>query len=62
MSLLLPQLNLADNQLCGLDQNGRGTYTSEGIEAIAGALKVNPSLTEVPALRSNLLLPSLPDP
>ena len=39
MSLLLPQLNLADNQLCGLDPWGHGTYTSEGIEAIAGALK-----------------------
>jgi len=47
MSLLLPQLNLADNQLCGLDPWGHGTYTSEGIEAIAGALKVNGSLTKI---------------
>ena len=37
-------MNLADNQLCGLDYRGRGTYSAEGITAIAGAL-VNGSLT-----------------
>ena len=47
MSLLLPQLNLAANQLCGLDWRGEGTYTSEGIKAVAGALKVNGSLTSL---------------
>ena len=39
------QLNLYANQLCGLDSRGRGTYTSEGITAVANALRVNGSLT-----------------
>ena len=33
--------------LCGLDYLGRGTYTAEGIQAIADALKVTASVTEV---------------
>ena len=41
------QLNLSNNELCGLDWTGAGTYTSEGITAIAEALKVTPSMTEV---------------
>ena len=32
------QINLADNQLCGIDQDGEGTYTDVGIKAIAGAM------------------------
>ena len=47
MSLLLPQLNLTNNELCGLNWRGEGTYTSEGIKAVAGALKVNASLTKL---------------
>ena len=43
----LTSLNLGDNQLCGLDRFGRGTYTADGITAIADALRVNGSLTEV---------------
>ena len=43
----LTSLNLSDNQLCGLDNRGRGTYTAEGITAIAEALRVNCALTEV---------------
>ena len=43
----LTSLNLADNELCGLDQYGQGTYTSEGIKAIADSLKGNASVTEV---------------
>ena len=39
-------MNLAGNQLCGLDQYGRGTYNAEGITAIAGALRVTGELTE----------------
>ena len=38
-------MDLANNQLCGLDPVGRGTYTAEGIKAIADALRVNASLT-----------------
>ena len=39
-------MDLSDNQLCGLDSYGRGTYSSEGIKAIADALRVSASLTE----------------
>lgn len=35
------------NLLCGIDENGRGTYTAEGITAIADALRVNISLTSL---------------
>ena len=40
-------MGLAYNLLCGVDQNGRGTYTAEGITAIADALRVNSSLTSL---------------
>ena len=43
----LTSLNLSDNQLCGLDHHGSGTYTAEGITAIADALRVNGALTQV---------------
>ena len=43
----LTSLNLSSNQLCGLDYCGRGTYTAEGITAVADALRVNGSLTKV---------------
>ena len=33
--------SLDDNQLCGLDSRGRGTYTAEGITKLCDALKVN---------------------
>jgi len=41
------QINLASNQLCGLDTFGYGTYTIEGISALANALSVNASVTSV---------------
>ena len=41
----LTSLDLSSNQLCGLDRYGRGTYTAEGITAIADALHVNGALT-----------------
>ena len=41
------QLNLSGNQLCGIDVFGNGTYTTEGIIALADALKVTASLTEL---------------
>ena len=43
----LMSLNLGHNQLCGLDEDGRGTYTADGITAIADALRVNGSLTSL---------------
>eukprot|EP00900_Chrysochromulina_parva_P015230 jgi/Chrpa1/23708/Chrysochromulina_OHIO_Genome00027833-RA len=47
-------LNLSDSQLCGLDRHGRGTYSAEGITAIAHALRANGALTSVD-LRGNQL-------
>ena len=41
------QLDLSGNELCGLDNDGDGTYNAEGITAIADALRVNGSLTSV---------------
>ena len=42
----LTSLDLSSNRLCGLDRyNGRGTYTAEGITAIADALRVKGGLT-----------------
>lgn len=41
------QLNLSRNQLGGLSWVGKGTYTVEGITAIANALKVTGSLTSL---------------
>ena len=45
------QINLASNQLCGLDTFGYGTYTIEGISALANALSVNASITQVCHIR-----------
>ena len=50
----LTSLNLSKNQLCGVDSNGWGTYTTGGITAIADALRVNGVLTSV-ELRGNKL-------
>ena len=48
---LFRQLNLSNNCLCGVwdDDNGRlyGDYTSEGINAIADAFRVNGALTKI---------------
>jgi hypothetical protein len=41
------QLDLSNNELCGVDSCGRGTYTAEGITAIADALRVNGALTSL---------------
>ena len=38
---------LDDNQLCGVDHYGDGTYTAEGIIAISEMLKVNRTLQSV---------------
>jgi hypothetical protein len=41
------QLDLSNNELCGLDSDSHGAYTADGITAIADALRVNGALTEV---------------
>ena len=41
------QLDLSSNQLCGISHYGDGSYTAEGIKAIADALGVNASLTAI---------------
>jgi hypothetical protein len=42
------QLDLSNNQLCGLNSYGSyGTYTAEGVTAIADALRVNGALTKI---------------
>ncbi len=46
----LTSINLSGNALCGLDRQGKGIYTAEGITAIADALCVNGALTLVPPL------------
>ena len=43
----MTSLDLSDTQLCGVTSWGNGTYNTEGITAIADALRVNGSLTEV---------------
>ena len=48
------QLDISNNQLCGLHEYRRGTYTAEGITAIADALRVNGALTKL-SLASNYL-------
>ena len=41
------QLDLSNNKLCGINRYGNGTYTAEGVTAIANALLVNISLTSI---------------
>ncbi len=43
----LTSLDLSNNELCGLDDFGRGTYPAVGITAIADALRVNGGLTKI---------------
>ena len=54
LSLCTPQLNLSRNLLCGLDPRGRGTYTAEGITALADALKNNNIMKELNIASNNL--------
>ena len=42
----LTSLDLSNNALCGMTIHG-GTYTAEGITAIADALRVNGALTKM---------------
>ena len=38
---------MSNNQLCGIDRRGNGTYTTEGIVAIVEMLKVNTTLQSI---------------
>ena len=48
------QLDLSKNQLCGVDEYGDGTYSAEGIIAIADALRVSEALTSVNVARNDI--------
>ncbi len=50
----LKSINLSNNVLCGVDNRGQGTYTAEGITAIADALRVNGGLTALDLSFNNL--------
>ena len=39
--------SLDRNQLCGVDEDGEGTYTAEGIIMLSDALKINATLTSL---------------
>ena len=39
--------SLSDNRLCGIDEDGEGTYTTEGINALCDALKSTTTLTSL---------------
>ena len=54
-----PVRSLEYNQLCGLDRNGKGTYTAEGIIKLSDALKVNKSLTSLRCAATAHHLPNL---
>ena len=43
--------SLDENQLCGLDEDGDGDYTAEGIIAITEMLKVNTTLQSIRCAR-----------
>jgi hypothetical protein len=51
------QINLAGNRLCGVytDLSGRvrGTYTAEGMKAIADSIAVSASVTSVRAFENS---------
>ena len=51
--LLAVQIDLSDNALCGIEF-GQGTYTADGIKAIAEAISVSASLTSVNLLKNGL--------
>eukprot|EP00900_Chrysochromulina_parva_P006654 jgi/Chrpa1/15990/Chrysochromulina_OHIO_Genome00024039-RA len=50
----LTKLDLSNNKLCGMDDDGEGTYNAEGITAIADALRVNGGLTKIDLSRNRL--------
>ena len=44
---MTPVHSLENNQLCGLNMYGQGTYNAEGIVAISDMLRVNRTLWSV---------------
>jgi hypothetical protein len=50
----LTSLDLSNNSLCGVNDTYGGTYTAEGITAIADALCVNGGLTRVDVNQNNM--------
>ena len=50
------QIDLRNNQLCGVNEYGYGydTYTTEGIQAIASAISVSASLTSINLERNHI--------
>eukprot|EP00900_Chrysochromulina_parva_P019069 jgi/Chrpa1/27163/Chrysochromulina_OHIO_Genome00026158-RA len=50
----LTSLDLSNNLLCGVTTFGGGTYTAEGITAIAEALRVNDGLTKISLANNEL--------
>ena len=54
VSSSMTSVNLAINQLCGLDEYGRGTYDATGIKAIADALSVSSSMNKLNVLRNSI--------
>ena len=56
--MAVAQINLAGNKLCGVYRGGsgdvRGTYTAEGIKAIADSIAVTASLTSIDLYNNNL--------
>lgn len=50
----ITSLNLAGNQLCGLDRLGRGTYDATGIQALAAALAGSTALTDINLAVNNI--------
>ena len=51
--------SLDNNQICGVNRFGDGTYTAEGINKLAEAIKASTALTTV---AQRLLLSGLLDP
>ena len=51
---MLTDLNLADNQLCGVDADGNGAYDASGITALAETLKVNAVMTNINLLKNSM--------
>ena len=41
------QINLSGNALCGIERYGEGTYTANGIKAIAESIRVSASITSI---------------
>ena len=50
VSASLTSLNLALNELCGIDKDDMGTYHAEGIQALADALRVSSSSPSSPII------------